>query len=204
MTSRLARSPGFRALAPATLRALEGRAVERRFSAGELLLTAGARAEWFHVVGEGLVREYYVTAAGEEHTRVFVAEGGVTGSLLDLTSGLPSITWIQALEPTRTTALRFADLDALAATHPDLASLARRHAEQLAVRKTMREYEMLALSATERLARWRAEHPDLDGRVTRRLLASYLGITPVHLSRITARRRDGATAGRPGTEPRQR
>ena len=185
----LASSPGFRSLSPAALRALESRAVERRFSAGELLLAAGTRAEWFHVIEAGLVREYYLTDSGEEHTRVFVAEGGLTGSLLDLTSGAPSVTWIQALEPTRTVALRYADLDDLARRHPDIGHLARMHAEALAVRKTLREYEMLALTARERLARWRAEHSDLDARVTRRLLASYLGMTPVHLSRIAARRK---------------
>jgi CRP-like cAMP-binding protein len=83
-------------------------------------------------------------------------------------------------------------------------TLARRHAEALAVRKTKREYEMLALPAAARLARWQTEHPDLDGRITRRLLASYLGITPVHLSRITARSRPTAIAGRRETGEPQR
>jgi CRP-like cAMP-binding protein len=204
MTSRLGRSPLFRALSPATLRALLDRSVARSFSKGELLLRAGERAEWFHVLEEGLVREYYVTSEGVEHTRVFVAEGGVTGSLLDLTSGQPSVTWIQALEPTRTTAIRMTDLDALTPTHPELVALARRHAEALAVRKTKREYEMLALSAEERLARWHEEHPGLDRRVTRRLLASYLGMTPVHLSRISGAGGKASTSGPSGKGPRRR
>lgn len=193
----LTRVPLFASLSPVAARAIERCVVGRTFRTGDLLLEGGARAEWLHVLEEGLVREFYVTADGDEHTRVFVSAGGVTGSLLDLSSSGPSVTWIQALEPTRTIAIRFTDFNALAAEHGDLESLARRHAEALAVRKTKREYEMLALSATERLARWRAEHPSLDGRITRRLLASYLGITPVHLSRIsstaaTEGRRDGA------------
>jgi CRP-like cAMP-binding protein len=171
-------------------------ATERQFRAGELLLEGGARAEWLHVIADGLVREFYVTAAGDEHTRVFVSDGGVTGSLLDLTSGAPSVTWIQALEPTRTLAIRYADFNTLASQHRELESLARELAQSLAIRKTKREYEMLALSASERLESWRVGNPGLDGRITRRLLASYLGMTPVHLSRITSVRRTGTTAGR--------
>jgi CRP-like cAMP-binding protein len=200
----LARRPLLGALSPATLRALQPHVVERRFRVGELLLEGGVRAEWLHVLDEGLVREFYVTADGSEHTRVFASEGGVTGSLLDLTSDLPSVTWIQALEPTRTLAIRFAALNALAAQHGELQALARRHAEALAVRKTKREYEMLALSASERLASWRAEHPHLDGRITRRLLASYLGITPVHLSRISSRAPRSPRGAPPGKARPQR
>jgi CRP-like cAMP-binding protein len=147
------------------------------------------------VLEYGLVREFHVTAAGDEHTRVFVPEDGVTGSLLDLRSGAPAVTWIQALEPTQTLAFRFAEFNALATKHSELEALARRSAEALAIRKTRREYEMLALSAADRLKIWRAENPCLDERITRRLLASYLGITPVHLSRISANVRRRSTEG---------
>jgi CRP-like cAMP-binding protein len=184
----------FRSLSPATLGAVQAAAVARRFAAGELLLRGGTHAEWLHVVVVGLVREFYVTAAGDEHTRVFVAEGGVTGSLLDLVSGTAAVTWIEALEATRTISIRFREFNELAARFPDLQSLARTHAERLAVRKTLREYEMLALSAGERLAQWKLEHAAIDGRIRRKLLASYLGISPVHLSRLTAAE---ARAGHP-------
>jgi len=192
---RLDAWPAFRALSAVARGALERVSVARSFAAGAHLLEAGARAEWVHLVTRGLVREYYVTGDGEEHTRSFVAEGGATGSLLDLLSGAPAVTWIQALERTETIAWRFDAFRALSSRHPELESLARANAEALAVRKTRREHDMLALDAAARLARWRADHPGLDARITRRMLASYLGITPVHLSRITRARR--GTARRP-------
>ena len=204
MKPALAHRPLLHSLPSAVAAALASIGVEHRFAANELLLEGGIHAEWIHVIDEGLVREYYVTADGHEHTRAFVAEGAVTGSLLDLTSSAPSVTWIQALEPTQTLGFRFRDFNALATKHAELESLARRLAEALAVRKTMREYEMLALCAAERLARWRLEHPGLDARITRRLLASYLGITPVHLSRISARGGRVSTALRREMAPRLR
>ncbi len=157
----------------------------RSFGAGDWLLRAGERAEWCFVITEGLVRELYVSDAGEEHTRSFLGAGEATGSLLDLLSGEPAVTWIQALEPTRTVAFRYREFEVLARQHPALADLARRNAEQLAVRKTRREHEMLALTAAQRYRRWLEQHRALDAKISRRLLASYLGVTPEHLSRLT-------------------
>jgi CRP-like cAMP-binding protein len=156
----------------------------RTFAAADFLLAAGDRAEWCHLVTRGLVRELYIDEAGEEHTRSFLAEGQVTGSLLDLLSGEPSVTFIQALEPTETLAWRYRDFDALCARFAELHVVARRAAEALYVRKTRREHELLTMPAAARYRRWLDEHEALDARVSRRQLASYLGVTPEHLSRL--------------------
>jgi CRP-like cAMP-binding protein len=176
-----------RRLAPvgdAALAALAKILVPRRFPAGGWLLRAGERAEWLHFIESGLIREVYLGERGEEHTRRFLPEDHVTGSLLDLVSGEPAVTWIQALEPTTTLAWRYRDFNSLCDRFPDLNMVARRSAEALAVRKTRREHEMLALPAIERYRRWLAENAAIDARVTRRHLASYLGVTPEHLSRM--------------------
>jgi CRP-like cAMP-binding protein len=82
------------------IEALASRARIRRFAALDWLLRGGEVAECCFLITEGLVREMYLGETGEEHTRSFMAAGQVTGSLLDLLSGAPSVTWIQALEPT--------------------------------------------------------------------------------------------------------
>jgi CRP-like cAMP-binding protein len=173
---------------PEALAALATIACRRRFAAGDFLLRGGQRAEWVFLIVSGLTRELYLTDAGVEHTRGFAAEGQLTGSLRDLLSDAPSVSWIEAIEPTDAVAWRHADFDRLCDRHPALERAARRTAEALYVRKARREHDMLALSAAERYAQWRAEHAAVDGRITRRHLASYLGITPEHLSRLRAAR----------------
>jgi CRP-like cAMP-binding protein len=177
----------FNRLAPisdAAVAAVAALATRRAYAAGDHLLRAGDRAERCHVIVRGLVREYYATAEGAEHTRRFVAEGQVTGSLLDLLSDAPAVTWIEALEDTETVSLPYRALDELCLRHADLHLAVRRSAERLYVVKARREFEILALSAGERYAAWLGERGELDARISRRHLASYLGVTPEHLSRL--------------------
>jgi len=156
----------------------------RRFETGATLLRAGDDAELCHWVEHGLVREYYIDGEGAEHVRRFLAAGEMTGSLLDLLSGKPAVTFIEALEPTQTLAFCFARFDTLCDRFAELQLIARRVTERLYLCKAQREHEMLALSARARLQLWMSEQAGLDARVSRRHLASYLGITPEHLSRL--------------------
>jgi CRP-like cAMP-binding protein len=205
----LALSNSLARLAPISNEALQAMAAllrPRSFDRNQYLLKGNERAEWVFLIVRGLVRELYITDDGAEHTRAFIAEGQSSGSLLDLLSGAPSVTWIQALEPTETLAWRYADFDALCQKIPSLQLLARRAAEALYVRKARREYEMLALPAEQRYQRWQADHPQLDERITRRHLASYLGVTPEHLSRLSRRNRASPAAKRdqPSARPTRR
>jgi CRP-like cAMP-binding protein len=160
----------------------------RTYSPESWLLRAGERAELSHFIVSGLVRELYSDADGGEHTRAFRAERQFTGSLRDLLSNELAVTSIQALEPTETVVFRYQDFAALFDRHPAFERCARRFAEALYLAKVKREHEMLALSAEERHARWLAENPGLDARIRRKDLASYLGVTPEHLSRLRSRR----------------
>jgi CRP-like cAMP-binding protein len=161
---------------------------ERRVDAGDTLLRAGETATEVFFVREGLLREFYVDTRGRESTRRFTPAPELSGSLADLLSGGPARVWVEALEPSCVWCIPWAKLDALSQRDPQWMRAARVLAERLYQRKMQREFELLTLPAAERYRRFAEEQPALDARLPRHLVASYIGVTPVHLSRLRAAR----------------
>ncbi|MBK7151098.1 MAG: Crp/Fnr family transcriptional regulator [Sandaracinaceae bacterium] len=161
----------------------------RELARGEHLLRAGDPARDVAVVVTGLLREHFLLADGSERTKAFVLEGELSGSLADLLSESPARAYIVAEEPCRLLVVDFAESAALAAKSPAWAQVRARATEALLRIKAEREYELLGLDAAARYAAFRARYPGLEARVAAKHVASYLGITPVHLSRLRRRRR---------------
>ncbi|MBI3523401.1 MAG: Crp/Fnr family transcriptional regulator [Betaproteobacteria bacterium] len=171
------------------LAAIEALVSRRLVNAGQHLLQAGEPAVNIFFVEQGLLREYYLDSAGRESTRRVCKEGEFSGSLADLLAGGAAVVSIEVLEAGEVLAIDWASVDALAEQHPSLMKFLRRSAEALYLRKTRREFEMLTLSAAQRYRKFAQEAPGVDARLPRHIVASYLGITPVHLSRICAAER---------------
>lgn len=185
-------------LSPQAWANVSGLTSARTVPANQLLLCAGDVATRIFFVKSGLLREYYVDHQGKEATRRFCRAGEFSGSLADLLARGPSAVFIEAMEVCELIEMDFKAVDALSLEHPSLMLLLRRLAEGLYVHKMRREFEMLTLPAAERYHRFAASEPELDARLPRHMVASYLGITPVHLSRICAAQRSSrSTAARP-------
>ena len=146
-------------------------------------------------VSRGLLRFYYPGKGGREANKAFVAEGAFAGALASAQLGVPLLYGIEALEPTTVLAAPYADLAALMDREPAFERLGRKLAEMILVRKERRTRAMLLQSATQRYADFVRDHADLVQRVPLYHIASLLGVTDVHLSRI---RREMAQGGRGG------
>ncbi len=168
----------------------------RQLVRGEHLLRAGEPATQVAFVAQGLLREYFGWSSGVERTKAFIEEDRISGSLADLIAEGPSSANIVAEEPTRALCIPFVRLRELAADWDDWDRFGRRATEALLLRKADRERELLGMDAEARYLRFEQLHPQLAGRVAAKHIASYLGITPVHLSRLRRRRRDRRTATR--------
>lgn len=160
----------------------------RLLDKGGRFLRAGDEATEVAVVVSGLLREYFALDDGSERTKAFVVEGEASGSLADLLSGKPSRAFITAEAPTRLLVAPYAAMRELARTSPAWAALGRASLERLLLAKAEREWELLALDAEGRYAAFRARYPGIEARALGKHVASYLGITPAHLSRLRARR----------------
>lgn len=153
---------------------------------GSLPLKAGELAHQAAFVLSGALREYYLLPDGAERTRSFNLPGDLAGSLSDLLGQTPSLTWVAAETDSVLLAIDWSVYQQLVNTRPAWARFSGKLAESLYLRKVEREYELLGLNALERYRRTLLRWPSLESRFSQRDIASYIGITPVHLSRLRA------------------
>lgn len=181
-------------LADDELAILEAHATVRMLPRGEMFLAAGDRAVDCGVVALGVMREYFPLPDGREVTRSFAGPGDGVGSLSDLLSGEPARSAATAVTDTRLLLVPWVVLRDAALRVPAWTQFLARTTERLYLAKAQREYELLALDAAARYRAFRARFAALEAAIPLRDVASYVGVTPEHLSRLrrrkTARARD--------------
>ena len=170
---------------------------------GEHFAVVGEKSNRLGFVCRGIMRAYHSSPEGSEYTKTIFEEGVFVAPLAALTTGGPSPISLQALEPLELLVADYTRVEELYRRHHPLAEMARRVIQMEWVKKEVREIRMVTLSAEERYDIFLEEHRGLEARIPWYHIASYLGITPVALSRIRARKRDraGVPEGRPSSGP---
>ena len=185
------------ALAPLDLAAFEpvlGTITVRHLAPGEALLQAGAPGAREYFVLDGVLRTWVADAQGREVTLAFHPGPGVLTPAIARTADGCSRVHCQALEASCVAGF---DADLLVACMVENPAV-QRWGDAVLRAELMRrvdcEWALAALPAAERLQHFRAQFPGLEARVAQRHVASYLGITPVSLSRLRAQERAGHKA----------
>lgn len=187
---RLAFHRILRAVSPlpdAALAIVDPAARLRRLARGEAFLAAGDVATECGVVLAGVMREYYPLADGREVTRSFAGPGDGVGSLSDLLTAEPARSSAVAELETRIAIVPWARLREAAARDASWAQFLARITERLYLAKSAREYELLALDAEARYRAFRQRFAAIEAAIPLKQVASYVGITPEHLSRLRKR-----------------
>lgn len=155
---------------------------------GEDFVRAGEIGGDVCFVHEGLLRSYYLSPKGEEFNKHFFLEGSFAAPLASLVTREPSPVNIAALERTTVLKARYSHLLQTYDTSPILNKVGRVLVEYAWIGKERRETQLIMLDATERYRAFLKEFPGLSQRIPQYQFASYLGITPVQLSRIRSQR----------------
>lgn len=158
------------------------------FDRGDIFQRAGDNPVNTAFVAEGLFRTFYQTENGKEYITNFCRPGHFLGNYSALLRGGPMKLNIEALEDSFVLLLPFQTLRGLMLESRAWEVFGRRAAENLFIEKEDRERDFLLLSAEERYLLFR-ESPlrRMEDRIAHYHIASYLGITPVALSRIRSR-----------------
>jgi len=164
------------------------RADIRQFEPGTVLFSAGEALETLYFIRSGLVRLFYLTPDGKEFNKNFLTDGAVATCLGAFLEAQPSPFFAEALEDTVLVGLPMPFVRELTASSIGWERLVNSFVVQLALQKERREASFLLKNSTERYESYLREFAAIAGRVPQYHIASYLGITPVALSRIRARR----------------
>jgi CRP-like cAMP-binding protein len=176
-------------LAASDLAVLAG-ARAHTFARGTSFLQAGDRAVDCGIILAGVMREYYPLADGREVNRNFAGPGDGVGSLSDLISGEPAKSSVMAETDARVAVFPWSVLRDAAQRMPAWSRFVASITERLYLAKARREYELLALDAEARYVQFRKRFAALENDIALRQVASYVGITPEHLSRLRRRMAD--------------
>jgi CRP-like cAMP-binding protein len=140
-------------------------------------------------VVSGLFRVFFVTKEGEDRTLAFREEGRLLSAFDSSREGGRSWLGIQALEDSVLSYIALGDYRRLLGGDPCWLELSSKYMELLFREKQERERELLSDDARTRYLKLLERHPGIEGRVLQYHIASYVGITPVALSRIRRRLR---------------
>ena len=151
----------------------------------EYLVSEGSRVKYAYLLLEGVIRVFY-NKEGNEYNKTFFIPGMFPTPLTALLTGTPSALSYQALLPCELIRFPFQDFRNLFQEHRSLETFLLRVLEQEWIAKERHDIQMVTNDATENYMVFRKEYPDLENQIHLYHIASYLGITPIQLSRIRA------------------
>lgn len=160
-----------------------GRAVPK----GGYLLRPGEVCGHVFFARAGLLRFYYLDAAGREVNVRFAAAPGFLTDFQSFLSQQPSRYAWQALQASEVLAFAYPDVQRLYRESATWERFGRLMAEHVYQQVSERLELLQFLTPTQRYAQLQATRPALLALVPQRHLASYLGIRPESLSRIRRR-----------------
>ena len=133
---------------------------------------------------EGWLRHFHIDAEGREYIRYFCSGGNFVSSQSALINGTPSDFSIQAIEVSRLVVFEYRDWLGLSESHPSWAAIHKAVLERALEISERRERSLVLDDAATRYRRFLEEYPGAEAHIRQYDIASYLGVSPVTLSRI--------------------
>ena len=153
---------------------------------GDTLVIPGKKVTYFYYLAAGCVC-YYKMEEGETKVLEFYTEDVFFTDLLSYVNEVPSNHYLKAVEPTLVFGIKKVDAERLFDGSHQLERFGRLSMQEAFLKLFTRVERMSIRSNEERYLRLLEKRPDLFQRVPNYLIASYLGMTPVGLSKLRKR-----------------
>ena len=128
--------------------------------------------------------QYYVVKDGEEKTTYVSIAGTFLSSVMSFVSQTPARESVRALAPSEVCLITRADLKKLVDEIPNFKTFYIRLLEWAIIGIDSSRHDLIVLNAEQRYEKMLREEPHLLQQIPLQHLASMLGVTPRHMSRI--------------------
>jgi len=156
----------------------------KSFDKGDLLIEQGTPATTLFFLSSGLLRYVSYSEEGKEFSKFFLGAPGLAGSTRSMLTKQPSYFSIEVLEPAICLCFNWDDFYLKMRYNEGFLEAYLGMLEGMFLIKEEREASFVLANAEQRYLNFIAKNPHLLGRVPLQYIASYIGITPVALSRI--------------------
>ena len=135
-------------------------------------------------VVKGAFRSYFIDNEGKEHTVQIAIEDWFVSDFYSYITQTPATLFVEALEDSILFQLPYTEIESLCAEIHALSEYFRITTERAFAFSRKRALANLSMTATERYLDLQKRYPDIVNRVSQKVVASYLGITPEFMSRL--------------------
>lgn len=150
----------------------------------EDLIQIGNEVNFVYYLMKGIVRYYITTEDGREVTKAFYKDSFLIGSFDVTFNKIPSKFSVQTLTQATFLRIPISNIRDLLESSHSFSKVYNRFITSVFVFKEKREIELLSTTAAERYAKFLEEFPEIADEISASIIASYIGVTPIQLSRI--------------------
>ena len=153
----------------------------------QFLLHQGDICKYYYFVNKGCLRLFTTNNEGIETTRYFAFEDAFGTALPSLIDQTPAFEFVQTIEKSELLKISREIFFHLVETVPQFAKVYRQILERGFITAQQRIYGFQGFDAMEKVKWVMKYQPDFLVRVSNKMAASYLGLTPSTLSRIKSK-----------------
>ncbi|MBS1637790.1 MAG: Crp/Fnr family transcriptional regulator [Bacteroidetes bacterium] len=163
---------------------LEFKVIEKK----KYLLRTGDICRYDYFVNSGCLKVGYVDDKGTESIIKFALEDWWVVDLDSFLHCKPSFYFLQAIEETTVFQISKSNYDLLHQQIPKFEKFSNARWQNGFIALQQRIMQNLSLTAEEKYLHFKAKYPNLELRISQKLIASYLGISPEFLSVLRKKR----------------
>ncbi len=142
------------------------------------------RCKFEYFVLEGVVRSYLSNQEGDLMSISFFDENKIITPFVVRTQDNRSLLCFENITPCKLAKMSAEDFGKLISENEEIRRFANKVLRLELINKTKKEVQFISNDASQRLAQFRKDFNMLENRIPHNMIATYLGISPVTLSRL--------------------